>query len=191
MTAHQGKLIVIVAPSGTGKSTLIKRLLNEYPSLRESISCTTRPMREGEENGREYHFLTREEFEERRRRDDFLEWAVVHSNYYGTSKDFVYKSLESGSDLLFDLDVQGCDAMKEHFQEKALVIFIAPPSLKALEDRLYNRGTDRPEVIRERLKNAQHELTRQDDYDYKVLNDNLEQAYTDLADVVGRILKRG
>ena len=186
---NRGKIIVIVAPSGAGKSTLIKRLRKNFPHLEESVSCTTRPIREGEENGVAYHFLTREEFVERRDRGDFLEWATVHSNFYGTSKSFVEEKLSQGVSLLFDLDVQGADSFKEYFGEQANVIFIVPPSLEELEKRLIKRGTDAPEVIAERVKNARIEIEKKDDYDYNVLNDDLDRAYEELEGIFTKILE--
>lgn len=185
---NQGKLVVIVAPSGAGKSTLIKKVKVDFPSLKESVSCTTRKMREGEINGVSYHFITREEFDKKVAADDFLEWAHVHGNCYGTSKKFVEEMLSKGSHILFDLDVQGADAMKKYFGARANIIFIAPPSIEELEKRLRNRGTDTDEVIRLRLENARKELLRKDDYDFWVLNDNLEKAHSELKNILSSIL---
>ncbi len=184
----QGKLIVIVAPSGAGKSTLIKRLKVDFPQLEESVSCTTRKMREGEINGVSYHFITREEFDKKVAADDFLEWAHVHGNCYGTSKQFVSERLNKGAKILFDLDVQGADAMKKYFGDLAKVIFIAPPSIEELEKRLRNRGTDNDEVIRLRVENARKELLRKNDYDFWVMNDELDRAHQELKKIFSSIL---
>ncbi|MEX1100249.1 MAG: guanylate kinase, partial [Bacteriovoracaceae bacterium] len=119
---ERGKLVVIVAPSGTGKSTLIKKLIDATPELEWSVSCTTRPQREGEREGIDYCFLTESEFLSKRERGEFIEWAQVHSNYYGTLKSFVDRGLEQGKKLLFDLDVQGCDQMKKLYGEEAKVV---------------------------------------------------------------------
>lgn len=185
----QGKIIVIVAPSGTGKSTLIKKLKADKPELLESVSYTTRSPREGEENGVHYNFVSEEEFLAMKDEDGFLEWAKVHGNYYGTGKKFVESQLESGAYLLFDLDVQGTDSFKSFFADKANVIFIAPPSVEVLEQRLKGRGTETQDSLNLRLENAKKELQRKDDYDYCVVNDDLERAYAELIRVVEGILK--
>lgn len=186
--AEQSRLIVICAPSGTGKSTLLERLKEEHRELQWSVSCTTRPMRAGEVDGRDYHFIARADFEQRIKNDDFIEYAQVHSNYYGTSKMFVAEGLGQGQALLFDLDVQGADAMKRIYGAAAKVIFIQPPSIAELEKRLRGRATDAPAVIEERLKNARSELTRAHDYDYLVTNDVVERAYQELAAIVRGLL---
>ena len=185
----EGKIIVIVAPSGTGKSTLIKRLKSEYPQILESVSYTTRDAREGEEDGVHYNFVSVEKFIDMRDKSGFLEWAEVHGNYYGTGKAFVQSRLSEGSYLLFDLDVQGTDSFKSFFEEKAKVIFIAPPSVEVLESRLKGRGTETQESLRLRLENAKMELKRKDDYDFCVVNDDLERAYSDLKNVIEGIPK--
>lgn len=184
----RGKIIVIVAPSGTGKSTLIKKLAEDYSSLQWSVSCTTRPRRSGETNGVDYHFMTEKEFVGRKDNNEFIEWAKVHSNYYGTLKKFVDEGLEQGKYLLFDLDVQGCDQMKKIYGSEAQIIFIEPPSVDELEKRLLKRATDNRAVIEERLSNAKEELKRKNDFDFLVTNDDFNRAYKDLHDVVGKIL---
>ncbi|MBC7538118.1 MAG: guanylate kinase [Bacteriovorax sp.] len=183
-----GKLIVIVAPSGTGKSTMIKRLKEDFPSIVESVSYTTRPIRPGEVDGKSYFFITREEFLAMRDKNEFLEWAEVHNNFYGTSKKFVEDSLASGKNLLFDLDVQGTDSMKDYFGEKANVIFISPPSVEELEKRLKHRGTENTQVINIRLMNAQKELLRKNDFDFLIYNDDIENAYKKLCEITQEIL---
>ena len=186
---QRGKLVVIVAPSGTGKSTLIKDLFKEIPDLEWSVSCTTRPMRPGEKDGVDYHFLSEEEFVQRRDHGEFIEWAQVHSNYYGTLKKFVDQGLDQGKKLLFDLDVQGCDEMKEIYGSEAKVIFIEPPSYEELEKRLRSRGTEAAQVIEERLRNAKGELARRHDFDFLVTNDELTKASSQLVAVVKQILE--
>lgn len=185
----RGKIIVIVAPSGTGKSTLIKQLVEDVPQLEWSVSCTTRPRRNGETNGVDYHFMTEKEFLIKKDNNEFIEWAKVHSNYYGTLKEFVDLGLEQGKFLLFDLDVQGCDQMKEIYKDEAQVIFIEPPSVEELEKRLLKRATDNRAVIEERLNNAKKELIRKDDFDFLVTNDDFKRAYKHLKDVVQKIVK--
>ena len=185
----RGKIIVIVAPSGTGKSTLIEKIQNEIPDLKWSVSCTTRPIREGEVHGKDYFFMTKEEFIPKRDNNEFIEWAQVHSNFYGTLKSFVDDGLEAGEYLLFDLDVQGCDSIKEIYGDEAKVIFIEPPSVEELEKRLLARATDAPEVIAERVNNAKEELKRKNDFDYNVVNDDFNKAYEDLLAVFKEILR--
>lgn len=184
----KGKLIVIVAPSGTGKSTMIKRLKQDLPSIVESVSYTTRPIRLGEVDGKSYFFITREEFLAMREANEFLEWAEVHGNFYGTSKKFVENSLQEGKHLLFDLDVQGTDSMKAYFGEQANVIFISPPSVEELEKRLKHRGTENTQVINLRLMNAQKELLRKNDFDFLIYNDDIEKAYQRLIEITQKIL---
>ena len=184
----RGKIIVIVAPSGTGKSTLIEKLRAEYPQVQESISFTTRPMRKGEEDGKNYFFIEKEEFIEKRDQGEFLEWAEVHTNFYGTSKRYVEKSLEEGKIVLFDLDVQGCDSMKEAFPESH-VIFIEPPSIEELERRLRGRGTETTDIIDVRLGNAKKELGRKNDFDYLIQNDEFDTSYDSLKKIVKEILE--
>lgn len=184
-----GKLIVIVAPSGTGKSTMIKKLKQDFPTLVESVSYTTRPQRPGEIHGLSYFFISREEFIEKRDNNEFLEWAEVHGNFYGTSKAFVEECLREGKHVLFDLDVQGTDSMKLHFQSIANVVFISPPSVEELEKRLRNRGTENTQVINLRLMNARKELLRKDDFDFLIYNDDIENAYERLKDITHKILR--
>jgi guanylate kinase len=184
----KGKLIVIVAPSGTGKSTMIKRLKIDFPVITESVSFTTRPMRPGEVQGLSYFFISHEEFLKKREQDEYLEWAEVHGNLYGTSKEFVENCLRSGKNLLFDLDVQGTDSLKKYFGEVANVIFISPPSVEELEKRLRHRGTENTQVINLRLLNARKELLRKEDFDYLIYNDDIENAYNRLKEITQKIL---
>jgi guanylate kinase len=180
--------MIIVAPSGTGKSTMIKRLKVDFPSINESVSYTTRPMRPGEVHGESYFFVTRADFLKMQSENEFLESAEVHGNLYGTSKSFVEKSLNAGKNLLFDLDVQGTDSVKKYFGEKANAIFIAPPSVEELEKRLRNRGTETTQVINIRLNNARKELERKNDYDFLVYNYDIEDAYKNLCEITAKIL---
>lgn len=183
-----GKMIVICAPSGTGKSTLLSRLKAEYPHIKWSVSCTTRSMRPGEVHGSDYFFIKVEEFEKHIAEDNFIEWFKVHNDYKGTLKSFVDEGLESGWNMLFDVDVQGADALKKLYGEQARVIFIEPPSMEELEKRLRERKTDSEEQIQLRVSNARRELQRKKDYDYLIMNDDVTKAYDRLKTIVERIL---
>ncbi len=183
LSRERGLLIVISAPSGTGKTTLTRMLLKEFPNIEFSISFTTRKPRPGEVNGKDYWFISREEFLKRIEEGDFLEWAEVYGNLYGTSKSQVLKALNEGKDVLLDIDTQGALQVKENFPE-AVLIFILPPSLEELERRLRNRGTDPEEVIEKRLKVAREEIKRAKFYDYIVVNDVLEVAYNKLKSII-------
>lgn len=185
-----GKLIVIVAPSGTGKSTLIKRLKKQYPEITESVSYTTRAQRPGEIHGESYFYISKEEFLTKKENNEFLEWAQVHGNFYGTSKHFVESCLENGKNVLFDLDVQGTDSFKDYFGDFANIIFIAPPTVDELEKRLRHRGTENTEIINLRVSNARKELLRKNDFNYLIINDDIENAYEKLASIIEQILKK-
>jgi guanylate kinase len=188
MTKERGKLIIIVAPSGTGKSTLLTRLKKDYPDLKWSVSCTTRPKRTGEIDGKDYFFIPEAEFIARKENNEFVEWARVHNNYYGTLKSFVDEGLANGEYLLFDLDVQGCDSFKDIYKDEAKVIFIVPPSVEELELRLRRRGTDSTGTIELRVNNARKELERKDDFDFTVINEDFQKAYQDLDSVIQSIV---
>ncbi len=185
---REGKIVIIVAPSGSGKSTLIKKLKETIPGLIESVSYTTRKQRPGEEDGVNYHYIGREKFQEKVLAGDFIEWAEVHENFYGTEKVFVERELSEGKNLLFDLDVQGADAFKEYFSDRAKAIFISPPGPETLEKRLRKRGTDSTQTIQLRISNSKKELARQHDYDFRIVNDDFDQAFSELEKVVKRIV---
>jgi len=183
LSREKGLLIVISAPSGTGKTTLCHMLLKEFPNMEFSVSFTTRKPRPGEVNGKDYWFVTREEFLKRVEEGDFLEWAEVYGNLYGTSKSQVLKALNEGKDILLDIDTQGALQVKKNFPD-AVLIFILPPSLRELERRLRKRGTDPEEVIEKRLRFAREEIKRARFYDYIVVNDVLEVAYNRLKSII-------
>ncbi len=184
-----GKIIVICAPSGTGKSTLINRLKNELPSLKWSVSSTTRPRRENEVHGKDYFFISTPEFEKQIEEGNFIEWFKVHNDYKGTSKLFIDDGLRNSWTMLFDVDIQGADALKKIYGSTAQVIFIEPPSITELEKRLRERNTDTEEQIQLRIQNAKNELGRKNDYDHLILNDDIDKAYAQLKQAVERILK--
>jgi guanylate kinase len=175
-------LLAISGPSGVGKGTLVNLLLERDRSLRLSVSCTTRAPRAGEEDGKQYFFLSKEEFERRIAADAFLEYDKHFDNYYGTPKDFVLKTLETKS-VLLEIDVMGATDVKRKFPE-TVTIFIAPPSEKELKDRLRGRRSESDEQIETRLKRLDYELSFAKDYDYVVVNDRLEDAYGELCDII-------
>lgn len=186
-----GKLIVVSAPSGAGKTTLCRRLLEDFPGLRLSVSSTTRPPRGTEQQGREYFFLTREEFEDKIRRNGFAEWAQVHGNYYGTSLETLERAWESGKAVLLDIDVQGAASLRKLYGKDCVTVFIAPPSFEELERRLRARGTDAEPVIRKRLENAREEMGRAREFDHVVVNQDLDSAYEQLKALVTQALGPG
>ena len=187
----RGKLIIFSAPSGTGKSTIISWLMKEHKELNLafSISCTSRAPRGTEKNGVEYFFLTPEEFRQRIDNDEFLEYEEVYENrFYGTLKSQVERQLEAGQNVVFDVDVKGGVNIKNYYGDKALSIFIQPPSIGELRRRLENRGTDAPDVIDQRIARAEFELTFADKFDKVVINDILEYAESDALEIIQKFL---
>lgn len=184
-------LFLVSAPSGAGKTTLCQRLLEEEPRLRYSVSVTTRPPREGEVDGRDYEFISRGQFGERVKQGQFLEHAEVHGNLYGTSRDWVERMFRNGDSVLMDVDVQGArqirdallrenaSGMASYFHD----VFISPPDLEVLRQRLERRAQDPQEVIERRLKNAAQEMSDAHRYAYQVVNDDLESAYVQLRSI--------
>jgi guanylate kinase len=171
------KLIIITAPSGSGKTTIVKALLEKISNLTFSISATTRPPRKNEVDGRDYHFLSVKEFEQKIEEDAFAEYEMVYQNkFYGTLKAKLNEIWQSGKIPLVDIDVQGAQKIKNQYQENALSIFIQAPSLEELAQRLKNRGTDSAEMIAERVEKAKHELVLKNKFDHTVVNDVLEEA---------------
>lgn len=178
-----GCLYVIVAPSGAGKSSLVNALLEREPDIGLSISYTTRPPRPGEESGREYFFVAREEFMSMIARGEFLEHAEVYGNLYGTSRLWIEKTRAEGSDVLLEIDWQGARAVKKLFRDMTY-IYIRPPSIEVLRERLVKRGKDSKEVIAQRLAAAREDLKHVHEADYVIINDDFSVALTDLQSVV-------
>ncbi len=179
----RGCLFVFSAPSGTGKTTLAKRLCDEVEGLAHSVSYTTRPPREGEIEGVHYHFTNITDFKDMIEQGDFIEWAVVHNNYYGTSRQKIEERLQNGLDTILDIDTQGAAEIKRLLPHSVL-IFIMPPSIEELKRRLYSRGTDSEDTIKMRIARAEHEIRQCIHYDYIVVNDDLEQALNDLKCII-------
>ncbi len=185
MSSTYSPLVYIIsAPSGSGKSTLVNELLKLVPSLDFSISYTTRAARGSEQNGKEYHFVSRQEFEQMIRDDEFLEHASVYgTDYYGTARRFLREAGKKGHDLLLDIDVQGAAQIKQKLPE-AISIFVLPPDRKTLEWRLRKRGEDSDEVINRRLDAARREIEKYDKYDYILINDKLEESSDSLQAII-------
>jgi len=185
----KGKLVIISAPSGAGKTTIVNHLLQEVPGLEFSISATTRNPRGKEKDGKEYYFITVEDFRERIRKKEFTEWEEVYKDhYYGTLKSEIERIRAKGKHVIFDVDVKGGINLKNIFGNKAVSIFIMPPSLSELEMRLHARATDNPEKIKIRVEKAVEEMKLAGKFDHIVINDNLEQARNEVCKVVKSFL---
>lgn len=180
---ERGILFVISSPSGGGKGTLIRRILTHMPRLGYSVSWTTRAPRQGEANGRDYHFVTPAEFDAARERGEFLEWAIVHGHLYGTSLKVVERELAAGRDIVLEIDVQGAATVRRAGIE-AVSIFILPPSFEILRRRLIGRQSENSEALAVRLQNSRGEVEHYREFDYIVLNDDVERAATQLAAIV-------
>jgi guanylate kinase len=181
----KGRLFVVTAPSGAGKTSLIQALLQDVPGLRLSVSYTTRAPRPGERDGREYHFVDEPTFLGMRDRGEFLESAEVHGNRYGTSSGVIRETLERGEDLILEIDWQGARQVRESYPD-CVGIFILPPSIEELERRLRARGQDSDSVIQRRLANAQAELAHAGEFQYRIINNDFDTARAELAQIVRR-----
>ena len=180
MKPKHGHLFIISAPSGAGKTTLVKAVLQQFKDILYSISYTTRKPRAKERNGIDYHFISKQDFKKGIHKGRWAEWAEVYGNYYGTSVEFIEKGLSSGCDILLDIDVQGTLQILKHYPD-SVTIFILPPSMNALRERLEMRGSDSQEVIEKRLLNARKEMTQKKMYRYIIVNDILSEAIKELS----------
>ena len=179
----RGTLFVVSSPSGGGKGTIIRHVLDVVPNLSYSVSYTTRAPRLNEVDGREYFFVSRETFEEMIAAGEFLEWACVHGNFYGTSKSQILEETAAGADIILEVDVQGAASVRQLLMD-SVSIFILPPSYDVLKQRLIDRGTDTPEELEVRLRNAPDELRQYSSFDYVIINDQVAEAAGQLASIV-------
>ncbi|MCB9558695.1 MAG: guanylate kinase [Deltaproteobacteria bacterium] len=180
---ERGVLFVISSPSGAGKTTLCRRLMDDFPDLAFSVSFTTRPRRAQEVDGADYHFVDDQTFDEMVAAKAFAEWAPVHGNRYGTSRQTIDQNIEQGKDVVFDIDWQGGTRLKSMYPQDAVMVFVLPPSMDDLAQRLRTRGTDNAATVARRLAKAQDELTHYGEYDYLITNDNLDRAYEELRSI--------
>ncbi len=181
---RRGVMFVLSSPSGAGKSSLARLLLDRERDIKLSISVTTRPRRPSELEGVHYHFVTERQFLAMRDRGDLLEWAEVHGNYYGTPRDPVDEALEDGRDILFDIDWQGTLQLYEACREDVVSVFVLPPSMQELRSRLERRAEDSADVIARRLKNAAQEIVHWNEYDYVLVNDDLQAAFSNMQSIL-------
>jgi guanylate kinase len=181
---RRGLMFVLSSPSGAGKTTLSRMLIDRMPGLKMSVSATTRPMRPGEVEGRDYFFVGKAKFEEMAKQGDLLEWATVFDNRYGTPRQPVDAALSAGQDVLFDIDWQGTPQLREKARADVVSVFILPPSAADLEKRLHTRAQDSEEVIRGRMNRATHELSHWAEYDYIVVNQNVDDAFAEVQSIL-------
>jgi guanylate kinase len=179
-----GNLFIISAPSGTGKTTILKKVISEMENIMFSVSHTTRTPRPGEKEGVDYYFVEKDAFQKMLEKELFYEWAEVHGNLYGTSRYAVQETIDQGKDIILDIDVQGGFQAREKVGARGIFIFIMPPSIQELESRLVKRGTEPESVIATRLKNAQVEIKFMDQYDYVIVNDNVSKAVEVLKSII-------
>ena len=187
--AGKGKLIVFSAPSGSGKTTLVRYILSEFTDLIFSVSATTRKKRANEKDGVDYFFISEEEFKKKIEENKFVEWEKFYDYYYGTLRDYVDGLIEQGKTVVFELDVKGALNLKKQYPQ-AVLIFVKPPSVEAIKERLKRRNTESAEDYRKRIERAQMELNYQDKFDYIVENDNLERAKAKVKEIVKEIINK-
>lgn len=182
------KLIVISGPSGCGKTTIAREILKRHPELMFSVSATTRTKRESEVDGRDYFFINAQEFKEKIHRDELVEWEQIYSDYYGSLKSEVDKAFATGKYMLFDVDVKGALSIKRKYSSETFLIFITPPSLGSLSDRLRNRKTETPETLARRIERVTMELEQAKDFDHCIVNDDLEKAVLSVENLLQRFV---
>jgi guanylate kinase len=188
---QNGKLIIIAAPSGAGKTTIVKHILQQFPQLSFSVSATTRPIREGEKNGKDYYFLAEQEFKSRIANDEFIEWEMVYvGKYYGTLKSELLRVWNNDQHIIFDVDVEGGLHIKNKYPTNSLAIFINPPSLETLKQRLTNRNTESDESLNERISKAEHEMSFASEFDVVLTNDDLQKALLEAEKLIRDFLEK-
>ncbi len=186
----KGKILILVSPSGGGKSTMTNRLLNDFDQLKFSVSATTRKPRKGEQDGVHYHYLSKDDFKEKVENNEFLEWEEFYNGtMYGTLRSVVENELNKGYFILLDIDVLGAMNVKERYGDKALTLFIQPPSLEVLKERLIARGTETDESLETRIERAEKEMTYASNFDTVIVNDDLESAYSRIKETVSNFIK--
>ena len=189
MRTNSGLLVVFSGPSGVGKDSLLQRLLEVNPQIRLSVSATTRSPRGEEQHGKDYFFLSKEEFQEMIDQDGMLEYALYCENYYGTPRQPVEEGIKQGQDVILEIEVQGGAQVRQQ-NPASVSIFVLPPSMKVLSQRLHKRGTDSEEVIQKRLQKAREEIRRADQYDYVVMNDDLEECVQEICEILSAEKKK-
>jgi len=186
---NKGKIFAVSAPSGTGKTTIVKRLLNEIPGLVYSVSATTRKKRNNEDSGVDYLFISEQEFLDKIKKDEFVEWEKVYDYYYGTFKYYVDQNINYGKNIIAEVDVKGALSLKKIYPE-AILIFIAPPSLDELIDRLMKRQTETETDLQKRIERAKMELSQKDKFDYLIINKDLEKAISETKSLILTIITK-
>lgn len=189
MEKKTGKIFAVSAPSGTGKTTIVKRMLEEVPNLIYSVSATTRKKRENEKHGTDYFFITEKEFLEKIKNDEFVEWEKVYDYYYGTFKYFINQNIEAGKSVIAEVDVKGALALKNIFKD-AVLIFISPPSFEELVERLKKRKTETDSDLMKRIERAKMELSQKDKFDYLIINNNLDKALAETKSLILSIINK-
>ena len=189
LESKKGTIIAISAPSGTGKTTIVKRILSDFPDIVFSVSATTRKKRENEVEGVDYFFISEKKFKEKLQNNEFVEWELFYDYYYGTFRKFIDNSVNNGKSVLLEVDVHGAVQIKRIYPD-AILIYIAPPSLDELLVRLKNRQTENEEDLRKRIERAKMELSHKDKFDYYIINNDLNTAYLEIKDLIGKILDR-
>lgn len=190
MEKKKGAIIVISAPSGTGKTTIVKNILNEFPELVFSVSATTRKKRQNEINGVDYFFLSEKEFKEKIENDEFIEWEKVYDYFYGTLKKYIDDNINSGKSVILEIDVKGALEVKKKYKD-AVLVFLLPPSFEELVARLKNRQTENDEDIKKRIERAKMELSCKDKFDYLIENKDLEIAILNTKSLIKKIISQG
>jgi guanylate kinase len=184
-----GKIIAVSSPSGGGKTSIVKKILKDFPEIIFSISLTTRPKRSNEVDGREYFFVSEQEFEKKIKNEEFIEWERFYDYYYGTLKSFVEENINNGKSVLFEVDVKGALSLKKIYP-KSFLIFIDPPSFEELVKRLQNRKTESPEDLEKRVDRAKMELSYKQDFDYIFVNDELHKVYNSVKNLIKEIINK-